>query len=197
MAKQGALQNTAFHESGHAVVACMLGVRFELVSIKPNQERGSLGCIMLHKRPKWAVPDTEQYNQDRARSWFEKLAQTSLAGQIAEAKHAGRRPAHYSHQNDRDQVFDMAMEICGTEEECSAWMELIFIRARNQLGNFWPAVEAVAQELMERETIPEAQARKIIFDAMLPPGSLPEIETVPSIRGLSGKRMGFLSQKCN
>jgi hypothetical protein len=42
---------------------------------------------------------------------------------------------------------------------------------------------------MERETIPEAQARKIIFDAMRPPGSLPEIETVPSIRGLSPRTL--------
>jgi hypothetical protein len=140
---------------------------------------------MLQKCPEWAVPDTEEFNQDRARAWFEKVAQVSLAGQIGEAKHAGRRPAHYSHRSDDDQVFDMALEICGSNDECSAWMELIFIRARNQLGNFWPAVEALALELMERETIPEAQARKIIFDAMLPPGSLPEIETVPSIRGLS------------
>src|ERR1035441_10979624 len=67
MAKQRALQNTAFHESGHAVVACMLGVRFKLVSIRPHQERGSLGCVMLQNGPKWAVPDTEQYNEERAR----------------------------------------------------------------------------------------------------------------------------------
>jgi|ERR1019366_8767853 hypothetical protein len=67
MAKQRALQNTAFHESGHAVVAYRLGVRFKLVSIRPNQERGSLGCVMLQNGPKWAVPDTEQYNEERAR----------------------------------------------------------------------------------------------------------------------------------
>ena len=67
MAKQRALQNTAFHESGHAVVAYRLGVRFKLVPIRPNQERGSLGCVMLQNGPKWAVPDTEQYNEERAR----------------------------------------------------------------------------------------------------------------------------------
>ena len=174
-----ALRNTAFHESGHAVSACMLGVRFRSVSIRPNRETRTLGGVLLQKFPKWAVRDTEEYNQDRARVWFEKVAQICLAGQIAEAKHAGRRPAHYSHQSDRDQVFDMAMEICGTEEESSAWMELIFIRARNQLGNFWPAVEALAEELLKRDTIPGPEAQQIILDAMCPPGSLPEIETIP------------------
>jgi hypothetical protein len=72
----------------------------------------------------------------------------------------------------------MAVEICGSDEECSAWMELIFIRARNQLGNFWPAVEALAEELLKRDTITGAEARQIIPDAMCP-RSLPEFETIP------------------
>jgi hypothetical protein len=113
------------------------------------------------------------------------MGQISLAGQIAEAKHAGRRPAHYSHQNDRDQVFDMAMEICGTEEECSAWMKLLFIRAKNRLDNSWAAVKALAKELLKRDTITGAEAQQIILDAMRPPGRLPKIETVSSIRRLS------------
>src|ERR1017187_4101410 len=174
-----ALRNTAFHESGHAVSACMLGVPFISVSIRPNQERGSLGSVMLQERPEWAVQDTEEYDQDLARTWFEKMGQISLAGWIAEARRAGRRPARYSHLNDNEQTSNYAMDLCGSDEECEAWMKLLFIRARNQLGNFWPGVEALAEELLKRETITYAEAQQIICDAMRPPGSLPEIETIP------------------
>jgi hypothetical protein len=125
------------------------------------------------------MPDTEEYNDVRARTWFEKMAQISLAGQIAQAKHAGRRPAHYSHASDNDRAYEMAMEICGSDEECAVWMELIFIRARNQLGNFWPAVEALAEVLLKQGTITGPEARQIILDAMCPPRRLPKIETDP------------------
>jgi hypothetical protein len=91
----------------------------------------------------------------------------------------GRRPARYSHLNDNEQTSNYAMDLCLSDEECEAWMKLLFIRARNQLGNFWPAVEALAEELLKRDTITYAEARQIICDAMRPPGSLPEIETIP------------------
>jgi hypothetical protein len=174
-----ALRNTAFHESGHAASAFLLGVQFRFVSIRPDQERGTVGGLMLRKRPKWAWPDTEEYNDVRARTWFEKMAQISLAGQVAESKHAGRRPAHYSHATDNDHAREMAMEIYGSDEECDVWMELILIRARNQLDNFWPAVEALAEELLKRGTIAVPEVRQIILNAMCPPGSLPKIETIP------------------
>src|ERR1019366_2137190 len=97
MAKQKALQNTAFHESGHAVVAFMLGVSFRSVTIRADAETESLGMVMLRDSPKWAIPDTEAYSDRCARAWFERTTQISLAGQISEAVRAGRRPARYSH----------------------------------------------------------------------------------------------------
>ena len=35
---------------------------------------------MLQERPEWAVQDTEEYDQDLARTWFEKMGQISQAG---------------------------------------------------------------------------------------------------------------------
>jgi hypothetical protein len=87
---QKALRNTPVHEAGHAVEAFMLGIPFRSVTIKAAAE--SLGRIMFHKWPKWAVPDTVEYNDRRARGWFEQRTQIALAGQIAETLHAGRRP---------------------------------------------------------------------------------------------------------
>ena len=70
-----------------------------------------------------------------ARAWFEKMGQINLAGQIAEARHAGRRPTRYSNITDNEQTSNYAMEICSSDEECSTWMNLLFIRARNRLDN--------------------------------------------------------------
>jgi|ERR1019366_7015998 hypothetical protein len=97
------------------------------------------------------------------------MGQINLAGQIAEARHAGRCPTRYSHLNDNEQTSNYGMEICGSDEEGSAWMNLLFIRARNRLDNFWAAVEALAEELLNRETITGAQAREIILKALAPP----------------------------
>jgi hypothetical protein len=91
----------------------------------------------------------------------------SLAGQIAEALHARRRPARYSHAADDDNAVDYATEVCGSAEECSAWINWLFIRTRNhlQLGHIWLAVEFLAEELMKRKTIRSADARDIIRGA--------------------------------
>jgi hypothetical protein len=176
MAKQKALQNTAFHESGHAVVAFMLGVSFRSVTIRADAETESLGMVMLRDSPKWAIPDTEAYSDRCARAWFERTTQISLAGQISEAVRAGRRPARYSHSSDNDHAVDRAIEISASDEEASAWINWLFIRTRNMLGLpfVWAAVVALGRELMERETITGAAARMTIRNAMRPPGRLPK-----------------------
>lgn len=164
---QKALRNTAIHESVHAVEAFMLGVRFRSVTIRADGE--SLGHVMLQKWPKWAVPDTAEYHEGRARAWFEKRIRISQAGQIAEAIHAGRRPSRHSHASDDAVAVHLAVEMCGSEEECSAWLNLLFIRTRNQLSSNpfpWVAVEALAQELLKRQTLTGAEAREIIRNAI-------------------------------
>src|ERR1019366_4190703 len=92
-----------------------------------------------------------------AGKWLENRTRASLAGQIAEAIHAGRRPAHYSHSADDDHAVNIAMEVCGSAEQCSAWLKWLFVATRDHLSlqHVWPAVEALAAELMRRETISE------------------------------------------
>jgi hypothetical protein len=127
--------------------------------------------VRFHKWPKWAIPNTVEFNERRAHAWFENSVQISLAGQIAEALHAGRSPVRASHKTDYDQAFNIATQVCGSDEECSAWLKLLFIRTRERLRQpwVWQAVEALAEELIKREAIPGAEAREIISQALSTP----------------------------
>ena len=179
---QKALRNTAFHEAGHAVEAFMLGVPFRSVTIKAAAE--SLGMVRFHRWPKWVIPNTAEFNERRARAWLEKQAQISFAGQIAETIHTGRRPARrYFHARDNDHAFDNATVVCGSDDECSAWLDWLFIRTRDQLSQqlVWNAVEALAEELMKWERVSGARARKLIRNAL----STPSHEERSRLAGIS------------
>jgi hypothetical protein len=96
--------------------------------------------------------------------WLMKRTQISLAGQIAEALHAGRRPARYSHAADDDNAVNRAVAMCSSTDECSAWINWLFIRTRNRLSlrHIWHAVEVLAASLIERETLDSKTACSII-----------------------------------
>jgi len=90
--------------------------------------------VVFQKWWKWAIPYTAEFNEPRARGWFEKRTQVSLAGQIAETIHAGRRPARrYFYAHDNDHAFDNATAICGSDDEWYAWLNWLLIRTRDQL----------------------------------------------------------------
>jgi hypothetical protein len=161
-----ALRSTAFHEAGHAVVACLLGVPFRLVTIKPSED--SLGHVLHNRWPAWADPDSERYNQWRANWWFEIRTRISLAGQMAEAICIGRRPRRYSHSADDDGAEDLALRLCGDGEAASAWLHWLLIGVRRRLAQpqVWHAVEVIADELLNRKTISDKEAHEIAFGAM-------------------------------
>jgi hypothetical protein len=69
---------------------------------------------------------------------------------------------------DDDNAVSYAEKMCGSVEECSAWINLLVIQSRNRLDlpAVWLAVEALADELMRLKTITGAAARKIIRKAI-------------------------------
>lgn len=117
-----ARRKTAFHEAGHAVEAYTLHVPFRSVSIRP--EADSLGHVLFDKRPEWLETESNVYEGGRAMEWLRRSAQISLAGQIAEAILAGRRPAGYSHASDDAHAGDYAFSMCSQDKEALGLAQL-------------------------------------------------------------------------
>ena len=162
----GYFRKRSFHEAGHAAEAIFLAVPFKAITIQSQAE--SLGRAVFAVRPKWALPDSPGFNEGRARVWIEKTTRVAFAGQIAAAIHAGWIPAHYSRESDYGRTFDNAVTICSSEDECSAWLNWLFIRSRDQLllPAIWSGVGALAETLMRGGIVSAADAQKI-FDAAI------------------------------
>lgn len=160
------LRKTAYHEAGHVVAAVVEGIRFRSVTIRPDAD--TLGRVMFRKWPVWAMPDSPRYNQQRARSWFESRARIALAGRMAEEYHTKQLAPRHTHAQDYRAVVNFAYEVCGFKDECDAWIEYLYLGARNRLIRkpYWAAVRALANELMKQKTIGEAEARRIIASAL-------------------------------
>ena len=70
-------RRTAVHEAGHAVMACLAGLRFAAVAIEGNREHGFMGCLVWDD----ALPMTMPIHFDL--SEHEPYVLTLAAGTLA------------------------------------------------------------------------------------------------------------------
>ena len=92
------LKATAYHEAGHAVMAELLDIPFEHVTIV-RKENG-LGHLKYQRFPKWFRPDSAQWFRPdsastRTRRRIESHIRICFAGGIAEKRFKGRRAPHW------------------------------------------------------------------------------------------------------
>jgi len=156
------LRSTAFHEAGHAVMAYLQRVPFRQVSVVPYAD--TLGRVLMGAWPDWANTDCCEYRERAAYDYFLRRARVSLAGQIAEAHHLGRSPRS-GMDIDNSQVADGALHLCrGVEDTANAMLERLYVDTRGRLTSplVWPAVERLADALVERTTLGARAARALI-----------------------------------
>ena len=96
----------AYHEAGHAVAAWRLGIALRRagVTIVPDRAKGNLGSVshvqFVNRNVPWRDSD-----RDRIRA--EKLAQLSLAGEIAQRRFSPRSVRRYHGESDRMSAIDL------------------------------------------------------------------------------------------
>jgi ATP-dependent Zn protease len=152
-------RKTAFHEAGHAVAAYLLRKKFRYVTIRPNEV---FDGYVRHEKPRDPLEDGLGELRNK-RSSRERDILTSLAGGVATFIVTGKHERTGSY-GDLQHALDLAEDICGSREECDAYIHWLSIRCEGMLRS--PAnrfaLEALAGELLRQEKVSYRRAREII-----------------------------------
>jgi len=145
-------ERVAYHEAGHAVVYCQLGVPFKEVSIVASDH--SLGHVKGAEFPGLRL---------MTRSWNEKCIMCVLAGPVMDemlGQHLERS------SSDFEQANMMAMNVTDGEREVRDLIRRLHESTKAMIaepGN-WAAIEALAHVLLEKRTVSARRARRIVRD---------------------------------
>jgi hypothetical protein len=175
-------RQVAFHEAGHAVAAVRQGRSFVEVNVIPVEHRGldegRSGCLDGPRPPR---PENDP--QD-----LEEYLVLLLAGAAAEVR---SRP-WYPTGSVYEQIWAQRLvrRAYADPEERRACYRRSQESARSLVDDYWPAVKALALELMRRPSIEAAEVRTIVARAMRPtvqprPSSSAEAVYHPFRRGES------------
>lgn len=158
--KHDHLASTAHHEAGHAIARFRQRLAIRSVTIEEDEE--SFGRASHNPPGEWFQPDIEVDRRTRNRIESEIIC--ALAGPEAECRFMGNDDAPYGagSQADLDVAALLACYVCGDDDEASAYMEWLRIRARNLVRSEWELVEVLAAALLDRKTLSGHQVRKVL-----------------------------------
>jgi hypothetical protein len=158
--------STAIHESGHAVMSCMVGLPLKSVTVVPDDD--SLGCTShpVEKGSFWKAVENGDISW-RMRGRVEAHIMSSIAGRLTEQKLFGIKDEDYKGNADHDIgiELDWADIVTEGDEEAFAYLAWLGQRALDMVCRPWymRAVKAVASELMKKRTLSGRQVREILF----------------------------------
>lgn len=155
--KERQLRATAHHEAGHAVAAWRFGMRFKHVTLKAGD--GTLGQMLRGRSPKWFKPDMDSSDRTRLRAEHDIIV--SFAGQVAECKFLGRRP-RFGMEGDNQSALNMATYFCSSMSSAEAYLNYCFLTSRDLVNSHWREIEAVAEALLDRESLSHEETLEVI-----------------------------------
>jgi hypothetical protein len=161
---ESSLTATAYHEAGHAVVGWRLyGIRKRGASIIPDLDAGSLGHV--HARVVLGGrPDVTPSGSVRLK--VENQVIGLLAGAEAQRKYNPRSLRNYGHSSDYQRAIDLLSYFTSGNEELGLYFKLLRLRSRRMVDRLWPAIKAVAAELLIKKSLPGPEISKVIHSAL-------------------------------
>lgn len=167
------LQVVAHHEAGHAVAGVVLCVEFTEVRIVPGED-GKIGVPLkenpwLGPRPssnpgeftdaEWATLSQSEWKwEEWKKRDHEKYALFCFAGKAAQLEYAG-----VANNEDAKADYSFVEHWLPNYEQRKAALEQ---EARELVRKHWPAVQAVAAELLERTVLVPAEVEEIFRRTM-------------------------------
>jgi hypothetical protein len=177
---QAHINAAAYHEAGHALAAMKEGVGLKFAYI--SRRLPGAGCVRLRKRHSVRNPFIPSAGAGAARSAWEislqsrmSLIRLYLAGPLAEARYLGQPLRSLGAENDLLKCQHIANTLAGLHQQLDAhYADLPPFRpyerlseerqrVRRWLGRTqtWQTITAIAEALVERETLSERELLQI------------------------------------
>ena len=167
-------QANAHHEAGHAVIAYALGYKPTSATIVPSRDvRG----IVSRPSPLRGIK-LDIDGSDRARLRVERAIQICLAGPLAQQRYRRSSWRRYHGGSDFDTARDLALHVCGSGEQATAFLRWLEITTRERVETYWVYIARVAALLLERESLTGTD----ILSALQPSKSAP-LKITTKVRG--------------
>ena len=170
----------AYHEAGHAVVAHLLGLTVDHITIVPDGDISGhvmhdYGCDMT------AVIDgsldddhLSSFEAAAKRQWvLERAAIVALSGEVAQRRFRPDSVTQEHGEGDRFEVYQ-AMRLLVDNYDThpplgDAWERVLMLRAGHIVDQYWPRVSWLATVLLERLTLDDSEEIKhTILDGDIP-----------------------------
>jgi hypothetical protein len=154
---------TAYHEAGHLVIGSLFGFRCSSVSIRPDEERGSLGRVIPLDGPEsrsHRVDSGGQMVSGMSRETVEQWVCTIFAGFAAEVRFSPDTDdeARAGAWSDDEQAEDY-LERAGMANDTKR--HLLRGRTAALIEQHWAAIEYVARALLKHEEFDDDEAKCI------------------------------------
>lgn len=156
------LEVTAYHEAGHAVMACLQGERFQYATIEPVDD--ALGAVAYTSSyaERYEHAEMSEDEESDLDTVARQLVLCAVAGITAEEIRFG----HYYEEgatDDYGKIVDVLIRHCGEQ----AAIEDYFAATRTQAHDLlrlpvnWAKVERVAGLLLEKKTVYEGEIQRV------------------------------------
>ena len=170
------LEEIAYHEAGHAVMAHLLHRKFHYITVDSNKLDDDTGGLfrLVHSKKLINSLNIHGYTKE-----IERQIRITLAGEVSGGIFSGQEKWNMS-QTDIGTSFRLVQNSCSScLNEVDAYINWLMLSVRNslKLPQNWCLVCAVAQALLEHKTLSYRKARETIKAAYDEYNSNPSFES--------------------
>ena len=171
------LKRIAFHEAGHAVVACLMDIPFSRVAVTPNNKTRDSDGMITHgyltlehvPLPDCVWPFHADFDPRRAREYMGHNICMTLAGPLAETLHTRCWQDLPMNKGDDEYVaFFVADLLYSQRKPQHEFVNRLRFQTLEMLeqADVWAAVTAVAQKLVVRKRLNRAQVNAVVSEVV-------------------------------